>query len=197
MHPLLAEALTLGPMASGRTHTDGAHMEVTSEPGLHRFELLAPGGTSPLALAWRLEAREDRPPGLPGALPFVAWISGVAVVEPTGLTVTWPDPHASPIPGLPSVPGRRAGDPGSVARSLALGGGDGAAEHLAAAFLEVVEQSKDRGWSVEDDEVLSEPVPGRVARLARDGATRTVTLSGALGVATLVLLEPAHGSTPP
>lgn len=197
MHPLLARALELGVHARGLTDDEGNRVEVEETGGVVRSELRGPGGRVRCA-AWRCPPSDRRPPTYPPDVPFLPGLSSVVVLEPSGLTVTWPAPSAAPawpgggVPGLGGLPAG-AGRPDPVAEAWTRYAAEGASGEL----FDALEEGMDRavsdclgeGWHVTEDEGLQGPLQGRVVRLRRPGRERSLTLSRALGVSSLVLLE--------
>lgn len=202
MHPLLARGLETGIHADGLTDDAGARVRVQLRDGWLRCEVSG-ADDAPLGTAWRWPPQDRRPDawdGLPD-VPFLPGLSGVAVRDRSGLTVTWPAPP--PSTGLPGGVGRAAGmvglppsaapDPVADAwsRYTAEGRAGDALPGLRDGLERLLRLSDEDGWSVGHDERLEGPVEARVVRMRRTGAERSVTLSRALGVSTLVMIEKA------
>lgn len=197
----------MGVHAEALTDEAGSRLAVEEAGGGIRCEVRGPQGAV-LGVAWRwpppkesaasVQDGEVRPwPHLPG-------LSGVAVRDGSGLTVTWPAP--TPSTGVPGAGSWLVGAPGGGSLGgPAAGGGDpvtdawrryeaeGRSGDLGRRLLEALERavriSEEEGWDVVDDEAIDGPLDARVVRLRRPGTERSLTLSSALGVGSLVLIE--------
>lgn len=198
VHPLLARALELGVHSTGLTDDEGSRVVVEAAGGVLRCEVRDAAGEV-RTVGWRCPGSERPLPGHPDGVPFLPELSWVAVLEPSGLTVAWPapvEPLAWPGGGMPGVGGGlagRAGAPDPVAeawtRYAAEAGGEAGFSLLEEGIRRAVADAVVAGWEVVEDVRLEGPVEGRVVRLSRGDRERSFTLSRALGVSTLVLLE--------
>lgn len=206
MHPLLAHGLEMGVHADGLTDHAGAHVRVDEGDAGLWCQVREPDGTA-VGVAWRWPSMAEPPAEGPDVLdiPFLPGLSGVAVLDGSGLTVTWPAPP--PATGVPGGAGFVGGGLGPSAGALrdpvaeawsryaAQGRTGDRAPRLLEGLERLVRASGEDGWDVVGDERIEGPLEARVVRLGRDGAERSVTLSRALGVSSLVMIEkPAPAS---
>jgi hypothetical protein len=164
---------------------------------------------------WRSPALEQRPPGLPGHVPFLPGAPGLAVFSGATSVALWPwrddraasldqaraDPlAATSLDSLAGVlalegtpPGTAAAVPGGdgpLGPLATLGWGAGAQEALLGEGLErLVEESLAQGWTLEEERLSGPPFPARELRLAKADRLRLLTLSSAGTGAEVVLLD--------
>ena len=177
-------------------------MSVLRSECILRFEV-RDGDDNLLSTAWRCAPAPRPPSGFPESAPFLAGVSCTAVEEAEGLTVNWPDPEESTVEvggfSLPDLGGLLGGaarrDPVGEAwsRFTTEGAVNDRFESLEAGYQSIVAHATDDGWILEEEEKLAGPLPGRIARLTLGSRRRNLTLSAALGVASLVLMERSTG----
>lgn len=190
----------MGVHADGLTDDGGARLRVDEGDAGLWCEVRGPDGTA-VGVAWRWPPMAERPSEAVDLLdvPFLPGLSGVAVLDGSGVTVTWPAP--APPTGVPGAAGFVGGGLGAAAGALrdpvveawsryAAQGRAGDRGHgLRDGFERLVRASGEEGWDVVEDERIEGPVEARFVRMGRDGAERSFTLSRALGVSSLVMIQ--------